>query len=97
MEYGTLAQDFTSPACFNILGYHLQLTCSACPEQYDVIKAKNKVGYLRLRHGSFTAEYPYDGEIVYRAQPNGDGVFDDAEEREAHLSAAIRAIHEART
>jgi hypothetical protein len=96
MDYGTPTADFVSPACFNIMGYHLQLTCSACPEQYDVIKGKAKVGYLRLRHGSFSAEYPYDGEIVYRAHPNGDGIFDSAEEREIHLTAAIRAIHEAR-
>ena len=35
---------------------HLVNTCDACPEQYDVFRGEEKVGYLRLRWGSFTAE-----------------------------------------
>jgi hypothetical protein len=95
MEYGTPAADFDAPACFDIDGYRLELTCSACPEQYDVIKGKHKVGYLRLRHGSFTAEYPYNGDHVYAARTRGDGCFDDAEERKQHLTAAVAAIRTA--
>jgi len=39
-----------------INGYKLVLTCGACPEQYDVFKNGQQVGYLRLRHGFFSAE-----------------------------------------
>lgn len=31
--------------------YELLQTCEACPEQYDVIRDNQCVGYLRLRHG----------------------------------------------
>ena len=35
-------------------GIKLTLTCTACPEQYDALYEGKVVGYLRLRHGSFT-------------------------------------------
>lgn len=71
----------------------LYKTCGACPEQYDALGPDgNQVGYLRLRHGSFTVECPdCGGELVYSARPNGDGVFED-DEREIYLSAAKEAI-----
>lgn len=75
-----------------INGYRLIKTCGACPEQYDVYKDGSMVGYLRLRHGYFYAAYPnVGGEIVYAANPRGDGIF-ESEEREAYLIAAIIAI-----
>lgn len=67
-------------------------TCSACPEQYDVFYKNLKVGYLRLRHGEFTVEYPdCGGELLYFAYPKGDGMFDD-NERDAYLMDAERVI-----
>lgn len=75
----------------------LELTCSACPEQYDVWlpNREKKVGYLRLRHGYFRAEaYSGDdeeGPTVYEAQPMGDGIFED-DERDEHLKKAVAAI-----
>jgi hypothetical protein len=39
-------------------GCTLVLTCAACPEQYDVFFEDFQIGYLRLRHGSFRADYP---------------------------------------
>lgn len=72
----------------------LELTCSACPEQYDAFIDGRKVGYLRLRHGRFTAEaIDQDGryEEVYYAATEGDGIF-ESDERDVHLSNAKLAI-----
>lgn len=71
----------------------LVCTCGACPEQYDVFDSKgHQVGYLRLRHGYFRADYPdVYGETVYESRTIGDGVFDD-DERQIELKNAIAAI-----
>ncbi len=64
----------------------------ACPEQYEVFRGDQQVGYLRLRHGSFTVSYPdVGGEIIFQALPDGDGEFED-DERQHHLKAAVHAI-----
>lgn len=84
-----------------ILGCTLVMTCGACPEQYDVYYADptqdykdTQIGYLRLRHGSFTAEYPdVCGELVYQACPKGDGTFYD-DERYAYLTIAVSHLLE---
>ena len=79
-------------------GYWLKQTCTACPEQYDVFIGNNQIGYLRLRHGSFTASFPdHMGEIVYTAHPEGDGIFED-HERKKYIREALNAIdfHERR-
>lgn len=76
----------------NILGYNIIQTCSACPEQYDVVRHGQQVGYLRLRHGCFTAEVPdCGGEQVFLAHPKGDGIF-ESEERMSYLQQAVAAI-----
>jgi len=76
-----------------IEGLKLVLTCPACPEQYDVFdESGRQVGYLRLRHGFFRADYPdVGGETVYTDDPEGDGIFLDTE-RERYLTEAVRAI-----
>jgi hypothetical protein len=67
-------------------------TCGACPEQYDVFhKDGEQIGYLRLRHGYFRAEYTPTGETVYSAQPKGDGLF-ETDEREFYLRSALEAL-----
>lgn len=73
--------------------YTLVLTCSACPEQYDVYNEdKQIVGYLRLRHGKFRCDAPSTfGETVYSANPKGDGCFND-DEREYYLREAMGAL-----
>lgn len=69
-------------------------TCGACPEQYDAIFDGKTVGYLRLRYGHFSVNYPYvAGELIYSAYPSGDGIF-DSDEREHYLNAAKDAIIE---
>ena len=74
-------------------GILLLRTCYACPEQYDAFKDGEQVGYLRLRHGGFTVDYPdCGGEEIYEASPNGDGLFED-KEREFYLKQAVNAIN----
>jgi hypothetical protein len=67
-------------------------TCGACPEQYDVYLGDEEIGYMRLRHGHFRAEYKRT--IVYSASTVGDGLFEQ-EERKRHLNLACKAILEA--
>ena len=75
-----------------IKGFDLILTCTACPEQYDVYKDGQQVGYLRLRHGCFRADVPEcGGKTVFEAEPEGDGQFFD-HERRSFLANAITAI-----
>jgi len=75
-----------------INGYELKETCMACPEQYDVFKDGKQVGYLRLRHGWFYASVPdCSDNIIYEAEPEGDGIFKD-NERMKYLTEAIIAI-----
>lgn len=75
-----------------IHGCSLIMTSFACPEQYDVYKGETQIGYLRLRHGNFSAEYPdCGGEMVYEAQPKGDGLFEE-DERNKYLGEAVEAL-----
>lgn len=72
--------------------FRLELTCWACPEQYDVFLDGEQVGYLRLRHGFFRCEYPdCGGETLYSGYPEGDGQFYDTE-RDRYLRGALAAI-----
>lgn len=64
-------------------------TCGACPEQYDVYLDADCIGYMRLRHGYFRAEYR--DTTVYTCSPKGDGCFKD-DERVKYLNEACRAI-----
>lgn len=71
------------------MNIELRQTCGACPEQYDAYLDDNLVGYLRLRHGYFRAEFR--GEVVFEGTPRGDGCF-ESEERESWLNRAKMAI-----
>ena len=77
-----------------IKGYELRMTCGMCPEQYDVYKDGVKVGYFRLRHGCFSAEFPDCGwyEVFYSEDCEGDGAFIDDKERELFLTKAVDAL-----
>jgi hypothetical protein len=75
-----------------INGFELVETSGACPESYDVKLNREIVGYLRLRHGHFRAEYPEcGGRIVYTACPRGDGIFEH-DERMFYLTKAVEQI-----
>lgn len=73
-----------------ICGLTLKQTCGACPEQYDVLDGDDVIGYFRLRHGHFTAEYVRGDHhiLVYSSCPMGDGEFEDYE-REFQLTCAV--------
>lgn len=80
----------------NIKGLNFVKTCNACPEQYDVYdKDHNIVGYVRLRWGGLSCEYPYVfGEEIYSASI-GDGwtgCFEKQEDRDYHLNAIANRI-----
>lgn len=66
-------------------------TCGACPEQYDMYLDGRNVGYFRLRHGYFRAEYVPTNETVFSGEPKGDGIF-ECDERDFWLKSAIKAI-----
>lgn len=86
-----MSDDYTYGS---INGIRLVETCSACPEQYDAFLGSSQrlVGYLRLRHGYFSVTCPNaEGELVYEAEPQGDGMFDD-DERNYYLQTATAAI-----
>ena len=78
-------------------GFKLIRTCFACPEQYDVYKinedgSEENVAYLRLRHGQFRAECPFNGTVVYTSTDmRGDGIFMD-EERDRFLNQALEKV-----
>lgn len=70
------------------------MTCSACPEQYDVFKDGKQVAYYRLRHGTFRVDYPECmEETIYEAYPQGDGAFEDHERLEYMTNAMNALIH----
>ena len=78
----------------SINGYKLVLECRAMPEAYGVFLDNKEIGYLRLRHGYFAATYylkDEDGEVVYDAEPKGQGEFDN-DEREYYLNKAVEEI-----
>lgn len=71
-------------------------TCAACPEQYDVFNGEGKqVGYVRLRWGNLTCEYPdCGGELIYENNV-GDGwsgCFEDDSQRSVMLDDIANAI-----
>ena len=74
--------------------YYLEKTSSCCPEQYNVYKNNEMVGYLRLRNGVFVVKYPdVEGGLIYIAITSGDGCF-DKRERTYYLNRAIEKIDE---
>jgi len=73
-------------------GLRLEITCVACPEQYDVYLGDVQVGYLRLRYGEFRADYPDCGGVtVYEDKPEGNSMFKDYE-RDRYLAEAAAAL-----
>jgi len=82
----------------NINGLMFEKTCDCCPEQYDIINGRGQqVGYVRLRWGHLTCDYPdVGGEEIYSATI-GDGAwtgcFTSEEERMHHLNAIAYEIN----
>lgn len=87
MNYKEIYGEYAQPLVFrDVLFFQ---TCMACPEQYEAWYDDEQIGYVRLRWGHLTAEYPdVGGKYVYSADI-GDkawqGCFTDDEERCEHL------------
>ncbi len=74
------------------LGLTLRITCSASPEQYEVLKGDTASGYIRVRHGGMRISYPEAGdEDLYHGSVEGFGGFTE-HEREAKLLFALGLI-----
>lgn len=74
----------------NIKGLNFEMTCSTCPEQYNVYDSNGKqVGYVRLRWGELSCIYPdIYGKEIYYANVGSDycGVFENDNQRMMHLN-----------
>lgn len=75
---------------------HFKQTSSGCPEQYDVCDANGNItGYVRLRWGELTCDYPdCGGEEIYSASI-GDGYtgsFTNDLERKLYLTTIANRI-----
>jgi len=74
----------------DINGYKLVCTCDCCPEQYDVFKDGEQVGYIRYRCGFFQVDTPSCMKTNLIGEDRG-GEFESAIESE-WLIEAIEAI-----
>lgn len=81
-----------------IKGLNFTQTCCACPEQYDVFdRDGEQVGYVRLRWGYLSCEYPdVGGELLYEADigDSWTGGFENEEQRMRHLNKIAYRILE---
>lgn len=79
-----------------IKGLNFVKTCGACLEQYDVYNENHKiVGYVRLRWGRLSCEYPdVFGEEIYSVSIGDEltGCFENQEDRDYHLNAIANRI-----
>lgn len=80
----------------NINGLMFNKIFSGHPEQYDVINGRGKlVGYVRLRYGNLTCDYPsVSGEEIYSAKVGDEWTesFPSDEERMYHLDIIAKEI-----
>lgn len=73
-------------------------TCDRFPEQYDAKYKGKQVGYLRYRHGHFTAEFPDAcGRLLYgrdfeTSEGWNSGAFVTEKERRTYLKLAKELI-----
>jgi hypothetical protein len=78
---------------FEIGEFKFEVTCIACPEQYDIFKDGNLVGYARLRHGRFSVRMPNSqGKVVFTDLIND---FQSRNQRIEYLEKAANAIQHA--
>ena len=84
IKYIDLRQSIT------IDGYKFKKTCPYHPEQYDVVKDGKMHGYVRLRRGHLTCEYPdvFDTTIYDKTigKSGVRGYFYTAKERMYYLN-----------
>ena len=74
------------------LGLTVMLTCRVVPEQYEVTRNGVPSGYIRVRWGGMSVDYPdAGGEDLYEGSVDGFGGFSD-HERESRLLLALGLI-----
>ena len=74
------------------LGLTVALTCRDAPEQYEVTNDGMPSGYIRVRWGGMSVDYPEAGdEELYEGSVDGFASFTD-HEREAKLLLALGLI-----
>jgi hypothetical protein len=92
---------YNEPYTVEINELRFELTCSICPEQYDVYMGSRQVAYVRLRWGNLTVTMPDVGGVyVYDHQFDDEwkGCFDSSKERKVYLNSiaeTIRKVSEA--
>jgi hypothetical protein len=92
-----IEEDNYEVSPIEINGYLFNMTCMACPEQYDVYKNGKQVAYVRLRWGHLRVDAPdVGGESIYyyEFKDGLQGCFDSEEERMYHLTEIARIIGE---
>lgn len=77
-------------------GLDFRKTCDCSPEQYDVFDSDGHlVGYVRLRWGGLSCQYPdVGGEDIYCADIGNawTGCFENEQQRTYHLSRIANKI-----
>lgn len=79
---------------------NLEMTCEACPEQYDLksLLDMKQLAYMRLRWSHFRCDYPdCQDETIYSAMIDDSGwtgEFYNEEQRIIFLTKAIRKVIE---
>ena|SRR3569833_2310037 len=74
------------------LGLTITLTSPSVPEQYAIVRGGEPFGYIRVRWGGMSVEYPdAGGDELYEGAVDGFGGFTDGE-REAQLLLALGLI-----
>lgn len=78
---------------YSIANIYFVLTCGGCPEQYDCYITdrgkKYQVGYVRLRWGGLSCDFPdVVGEIIFKHNFSDGfkGGFDNEKERVQYLA-----------
>lgn len=92
----TDGEEYDWPNDTVIDGLKFEMTCSGCPEQYDVWDNSKICAYVRLRWGCLRAYYPdVGGECIYSAEI-GDGAwtgcFESEEQRMEHLTKIAKIV-----
>jgi len=74
------------------LGLTVKRPCRSLPEQYEITKDGALSGYMRVRWGGMSVDYPDAGdEELYDGSVDGFGGFTD-HEREAKMLLALSLI-----
>ena len=97
MSYNKSIINFDKRYTITIDGLLFHKTCDMCPEQYDVYKGAKQVGYVRLRWGNLTVDFPDAlDKLIYHKKFKEEykGCFNDDNERMTYLKKIAKCIKE---